>query len=855
MVAIGPESEVSEVADPTHENAAELAELDGSAEEILLTEEVEDVLPAASSQGFEWIAPTLALLAVGGWTLFFIAAHLPQMSAPASLATWADWIIDWSVPVALIALAWLLAMRTSRREAGRFTDAAQSLARESTELEKRLSVVNRELSLARDFIAAQSRDLESLGRLAAERLSSNADHLQSLIKDNGEQVEAIDRVSTRAVENMDRLRDDLPVISNSARDVASQIGQAGNVAKDQLEEIVEGFSRLNEFGQASGLQVGTLTRQIDEAIAAFEQQIAKVEQVSTQRFAELGDKSAEFQSELDAREVDAFATIRRRADALRSELEESRANQAVEEETSINAMRARMMKLREDGAEFAGKLREGEREARDAWSAAITALEEQMTEAIEKVALVDQQAMDNARAKLDALREEASRVDNVIADRFGTFQKQLENRLAQTDAREAAALDALEERLAAFDDQILERQEDHIAHVEGLAERGEELAARLAVIDEQMANLSSQRVAAEEGLSLAAGTLSQRLAESRTILEDSGAKVASLTADSERLLEIIRSSAATTRDAIPEAIGVAEALLADFQSKAAAVSNLMGDARDKGAALAEQIGKTHDGGNAAMEQLAELESKLADLAGRSDALAEQARSELSSAIGTLENAAQDALGKLSEDKSATIREIAERIGSESSAAIDSVLREHATTAIEELQKSAFQAGEAGRQVARQLRDQLAIVNELAGNLEQRVSYARERAEEQVDDDFARRMALITESLNSSAIDISKVFETEITDTAWGGYLKGDRGIFTRRAVRLLNNQEAKSVAETYQNDDDFRENVSRYIHDFEAMLRSILSTRDGHAMAVTLLSSDMGKLYVALAQAIERLRN
>jgi hypothetical protein len=48
--------------------------------------------------------------------------------------------------------------------------------------------------------------------------------------------------------------------------------------------------------------------------------------------------------------------------------------------------------------------------------------------------------------------------------------------------------------------------------------------------------------------------------------------------------------------------------------------------------------------------------------------------------------------------------------------------------------------------------------------------------------------------------------------------------------------------------------VNRYIHDFEAMLRSVLSTRDGNALAVTILSSDMGKLYVALAQAIERLR-
>ena len=127
----------------------------------------------------------------------------------------------------LVVALWLLAMRNSRREAARFGEAAQTLAQESALLERRLATVNRELSLARDFIAAQSRDLESLGRVASERISQHADRLQGLIHDNGAQVEAIGRVSTTALENMDRLRDGLPVISNSARDVASQIGHAG----------------------------------------------------------------------------------------------------------------------------------------------------------------------------------------------------------------------------------------------------------------------------------------------------------------------------------------------------------------------------------------------------------------------------------------------------------------------------------------------------------------------------------------------------------------------------------------------------------------------------------------------------
>lgn len=155
----------------------------------------------------------------------------------------------------------------------------------------------------------------------------------------------------------------------------------------------------------------------------------------------------------------------------------------------------------------------------------------------------------------------------------------------------------------------------------------------------------------------------------------------------------------------------------------------------------------------------------------------------------------------------------------------------------------------------QLRDQLAKVSELTGHLEQRVAHARAKAEDQVDNDFARRVALITESLNSHAIDIARAVDSDVSDTAWASYLKGDRGVFTRRAVRLLETGEAKAIAQLYEQDTAFSDHVSRYIHDFEAMLRQLLSTRDGHALGVTLLSSDMGKLYVALAQAIERLRN
>lgn len=183
-----------------------------------------------------------------------------------------------------------------------------------------------------------------------------------------------------------------------------------------------------------------------------------------------------------------------------------------------------------------------------------------------------------------------------------------------------------------------------------------------------------------------------------------------------------------------------------------------------------------------------------------------------------------------------------------------MLQGRAAELVRRLEEAIDAAAAASRDTAIQMRDQLAKVDELAGNLESRVNRVRERAEEQVDNDFARRAALITESLNSSAIDIAKALSTDVSETAWASYLRGDRGIFTRRAVSLLENAEAKAVQAHYEAESEFREHVNRYIHDFETMLRQLLSTRDGNALGVTLLSSDMGKLYVALAQGIERLR-
>ena len=245
-----------------------------------------------------WLVPALAIAAALGWTGFFVWVNHQEIIAGASAQQWTQWIPTWSVPVLLIIGIWLLAMRNSRREANRFTDAARALAHESTLLETRLTVVNRELSLARDFIASQSRDLESLGRVATERLSTNADRLQELIHNNGAQVETLGTVSENALANMESLRDQLPVLSNAARDMSNQIGNAGNVAHGQIEALVAGFDRLNQFGEAGEKHVENISEKVTATLDAFDMQVAALGEVTQARFGKLRDVSEAFRTDI-----------------------------------------------------------------------------------------------------------------------------------------------------------------------------------------------------------------------------------------------------------------------------------------------------------------------------------------------------------------------------------------------------------------------------------------------------------------------------------------------------------------------------------------------------------------------------
>ena len=867
IVAIGPGSDAPQATEDMASATANAAE-DG----VIEAADWDPTPDPHSSPWREWIGPALAMLAVLSWTAFFAWAQRDVLPGGITPHQAIGLLVDWAVPTLLIAVAWLVIMRSSRRETARFGDAARMLAVESSQLEARLTVVNRELSLAREFIAAQSRDLDSLGRMAAERLGEHAATLQSLIRDNGAQVDAIAGVSTTALDNMERLRGQLPVIASSTKDLANTIGHASHTAQTALGELIAGFERLGMAGDANSARIDGLHDRVEASLALFDARLDQIQTAVAARIEMLEHRGTQLRDRLTADESDALAALERRSAQLGDEFGRTRAQLEQHEAEALTSLRARLAALRDEGNALARALRDGEAGALTALLAAKDRVEQEIAGVVERLDRLDREALDAATRRIQKLSDEALEFDSRLAERNRLFADEMEQRLAQAHDRhdsEAARLAALFGQLDQNLDQRLARQR---THQQDLADEAAAIGAQLEALSDRIAAISAFGNQAEEALGTSLATLTERLAGSREALSGTGGTIAQLTDGAVRLLELLQASARQSGEDLPAALATGEAALVQWEARVTALRQGVDAAEAQGSALARTAEETRGTIRTTLAEVEKLQKSLltksqdhdariagirdslAEIGSTSEALAERAAGQLTNAITSLETAARAAVRTLSDDTTGAVSAVADRLGQESAAAIDRAMRLRLAEAVGTLEQAASHAAGVSREATIQLRDQLGKVNELTGNLEQRVARARERAEEQVDNDFSRRVALITESLNSNAIDVAKALSTEVTDTSWAAYLKGDRGIFTRRALRLLDATEQREIVRMYEEDMEFRGHVSRYIHDFEAMLRQLLSTRDGHALGVTLLSSDMGKLYVLLAQAIERLR-
>jgi hypothetical protein len=273
--------------------------------------------------------------------------------------------------------------------------------------------------------------------------------------------------------------------------------------------------------------------------------------------------------------------------------------------------------------------------------------------------------------------------------------------------------------------------------------------------------------------------------------------------------------------------------------------------QDRFAAL---LASVDDGIAGAETRLAELTAAMAGAQAEAMQLTNQTGPALVDALMQVREAAAHAAERAREAIAQVIPEGAANLSEATRGALEAAIREGIEERLRGVEAVAARAVESARAASDRLTNQMLTLGQSAAALEAHMEQTSADQREKDSEAFARRVSLLIDSMHSAAIDVGKILSDEIDEKAWGAYLKGNRGVFTRRAVRLIGSAEAKALRAHYEADGEFQQSVNRYVHDFEAMLRRVVADRDGAIIAVTLMSSDMGKLYAALAQALERRR-
>lgn len=704
-----------------------------------------------------YIAPTLLGLSIAIWTGLFLWVNRDIFITVPTLKGGIDLFSQYCMPVATLAVLYMLYMRNSTREAKRFDDVGSSLRAESEQLEYRLKTVNNELAMAREFLAGETRELETLGSQSSEKLNKAASNIKTALSDGLSKMKKLDDVGGAAYKNLEQLREHLPVVINTAKDVTNQIGNSGRSAQAEIAAMVTTLKRVGDVGTAAKKSLDELTQRSEDSLENLATTAEEIKKKFTAQLAEAENGTGRIAGVLKNTSAEVIEA-----------LHETRTKLAAETSESSQALKADLSSL-EETLTTVGKVADDE-EAR--LKALVAELHENISQITIKVETLDNESGEKT-AKLafamTALEQNSAALQKSIEEGHGTADgmiERIENLLVALDssARE------LDETLPAAFDRMNEKTEDSLAAFSRMSEE----AAKVGTVAEEV---------------------TAKIEKSDEAIEEQRAKLAKLSHDGDIATDNV--------------LGKIENLAKELQ-----------EVRDQNEALAESAG----------EKLISALLRVKDTARQAS---EHSRKALENSI----SGSAEAFEKVSEE------------------ALNKIIDEKITSIAPKLEKAVSNAVATTESTAGHLTSQLNAIEEMTVKLEQRILFAKEKAEQSSEENFTRRVASLTESLNSTAIDVTKLLSNEVTDTEWAAYLKGDRGIFTRRAVRLLDAGEVREILSEYDNNSEFREHVNRYIHDFETMLRGVLATRDGSAVSVTLLSSDIGKLYVALAQAIERLRS
>lgn len=709
--------------------------------------------------------------------------------------------------LALLALAWLAAALWPLAREGAYPDTVGGIAAAISFVSGPLILLailwlifgrssRRETMRFRSAVRQLREENETLYRsLAAvgEKLAAN----RALLEEHGERLIAL------------------------GEEAAGRLGQASEAIAETGAGLEQRTAALERAAASARDDMGAL---LDDLPAA-EQRVGSL----AERLRQTGLAAHEQAGALEA-ELSALLARGREADGIAGGAAQRLAANLAQIEGSLVRADERMEAA---GTRLGEMVETAMEQASEAAEATRTLIDEQMSALLATI--------EQSRTALTGAGDEASRA---LGERLDAVARQVQSvagDLAAQDAATESWLQRLANELRMLGERIADLGEKGATSAAELQERVEASRSGIAELSRELADSRARAqnyIGEAEEIGAALEAVTSRLNE----------EVSAALANVRRQADEARSSAET-------AVPFVEALDAASDHSAARLAELEEGLARKHKLLEALLDRIEKGVGEADAELVRLAESLDANETRAATLADVSAPRIREALAGIREAAEQAAQEARKAVLEAIPDSAAALAKAGEEAFARTVDAQVARQIADIEAAAERLTEIGQQAAERLAKHMLSMNETGAALEEHIEKARAEREAREGDAMSRRVALLIESLNSTAIDVAKILSNEVTDSAWAAYLKGDRGVFTRRAVRLLDSGEAREIAQHYEEDREFRDNVNRYIHDFEAMLRRILAERDGSPLAVTMLSSDMGKLYVALAQAIERLRS
>ena len=342
------------------------------------------------------------------------------------------------------------------------------------------------------------------------------------------------------------------------------------------------------------------------------------------------------------------------------------------------------------------------------------------------------------------------------------------------------------------------------------------MARQLEEVGAQINHLGASGDAQHERLSGSLGALRETALSLQGVIAEGEVHSDALTGRAQQLSDALARVTAQLREEMPPAMaGIeiqaertaasAQAVTGHMERMEAAASNAAARVAESEASVLRQresldalLGTLRDGTAAAETRLAELAAALGEADGKAAKLVQETGPELIEALVRVRDAANQAANHAREAIAAAIPESVEALVEASRTALAGAMAEPVKDQLEEIGNASHLALATAKAASERLTRQLLTIGETAAAIEERIADDRAEREEKEAAEMSQRVALIIDALNSTAIDVSKILSNEPSDAAWAAYLKGDRGVFTRRAVQAdrIRARRARSCAIT-----------------------------------------------------------